>query len=928
MEKIEDKNMGSGRRFFSTKSKENEMISHEHLPTWEFITDCLGNYLYVSHEVNQCLGIQPDKFINQSLFTFSICPSSGEKIYKKFSKYEIPLEDDVIFVSLDNKKISCKLNLTKLLEENNNPPTYFGYIQVINVDSKQDYSNNPPVNQEKLDIGTDQNIVDIENLPIAELTSEFENKSSLQEIWKNPDPTSIQKLVDEFSTEANHIIESIELFKLCFQVLNKIFPLENILISSVNQEKDKIEIPILKNNEDIFYFYEGDEYQSVLRRILKKEPAIEISTYDGSSITSETLLNNHPVSCIESTIQFGNRTYGALLVFSEEKKEFSKKDSEVLHKISTIMGYSLENARIFNEMQNALEAIGTREKYQNLIIQAIRSIAIEEISNISKTFEVLGKITNVQRIFLAKSEGEKTEQKWVISQQWTNNPHLDTSYLNQSLPPDFSKEYIPKFEKTGFLKIDFERLDDPTSKWFEHRKTQSALIFLIFSDYENEALLVLEDVNQHHIWKNEEINFLKIFSEIIGERLYTNQNELHIRRKWMEGERFHHIINTLGKLDFEKNKIVDISFLLNNIENFLTKELYTKSTIIYLDNIDNSIEIDPEVLQVSSLILEVINDGKQKCFVASQSSPNFNTASITTTKIISPIIIKGNIEGVSLFIYDKKLTINDQLGFYHQILTDQIAMLLNNFYLFQKNLQLQRKLDEATKLNEKFISNISHEFRTPLNSIIGFSKVIQTGIDGPVNETQKQDLALIHSSGQSLLKMINDILDYAQIEAGIIQMDKSKVDLETLISQLKKDVEEMIKDKVLEFKINMENNLPDFICDKARIYQVIINMISNAIKNTEIGKITLSIKKKPKTLSSSDLIFLIKDTGRGISQEDQKLLFRSFTQLKENDKSRSASSGLGLVLSKAIIDNHGGKIGLLRSVPGEGSEFYFTLPIK
>ena len=105
-------------------------------------------------------------------------------------------------------------------------------------------------------------------------------------------------------------------------------------------------------------------------------------------------------------------------------------------------------------------------------------------------------------------------------------------------------------------------------------------------------------------------------------------------------------------------------------------------------------------------------------------------------------------------------------------------------------------------------------------------------------------------------------------------------------------------------------------------------MISNAIKNTEFGKITLTIRKKPRTLASYELIFIIKDTGRGIGLEDQKFLFRSFTQLNDNDKSRASSSGLGLVLSKAIIDNHGGRIGLLRSLPGEGSEFYFTLPIN
>ena len=905
------------------------MINYdESLPNWEFITDYQGNYLNISHEVIQCLGILPDKFFNQSLFTFSICPSSGENIYKKFSIKEFPLDEEVIFVSLDNKQIICNLKLTSFVEEYDNQPTYIGLVQVIEVASHQDFPKNQPCEHERFVERTDQTLRNFEELPVAFITPEIENENSLQQNSKNSNTLSIQELIDEFSTEANHILDSIELFKLCFQVLNKIFPKDNILISSVDHTSNKIEIPILKIKEDILYFYEGDEYQPILRHILKREPSINNSMKDESSITLKTLINDHLISFIESSILFRNKILGTLLVYSEGDKDFSIKDIEILYKISTIMGYSLENTRIFIEMQNALEAIETREKYQNQIIQAVRSIAIEEIATISNAFEILGKITNVQRIFLAKSEGDKTNQKWAISQQWTSNPQFDTSHLNQSIPSDFSKEYIPKFRKSGYLKIDFERLDNPSSKWFEHRNTQSALIFLVTSENENDALLVLEDLNQYHIWKNEEINFIKIFTEILTKRLSTNQNELHFQKKWMEAERYHQIINHLGKLDSDKNKISDFSSFLNNIEKFLTNELTTKSTIIYLNNTDKSIDINPEVLQVSNLILEVIEDRKQKCFVTSQSDPNFNTASITTTKIISPIIIKENVEGVLLFIYDQKLPINDQLVYYHQILTDQVALLLNTFTLVQKNLQVQLRLDEASLINEKFISNISHEFRTPLNSIIGFSKVIQTGIDGPVNETQKQDLALIHSSGQSLLKMINDILDYSQIEAGIIQMEKSKVDIETLISSLMKDVEELIKDKVLEFRINIENNLPEFICDRTRIYQVIINLISNAIKNTEFGKITLTIRKKPRTLASSELIFIIKDTGRGIGLEDQKFLFRSFTQLNDNDKSRASSSGLGLVLSKAIIDNHGGRIGLLRSLPGEGSEFYFTLPIN
>jgi len=254
-----------------------------------------------------------------------------------------------------------------------------------------------------------------------------------------------------------------------------------------------------------------------------------------------------------------------------------------------------------------------------------------------------------------------------------------------------------------------------------------------------------------------------------------------------------------------------------------------------------------------------------------------------------------------------------------QLLTDQFATAIDNARSYQLAQDAFLEMRELEKLKSQFLANMSHELRTPLNSIIGFSRVILKGIDGPVTDLQQQDLTAIYNSGQHLLGLINDILDLSKIEAGKMELTFDEVDIEKLIKSVMSTVMGLVKDKPVRLEEEIEAELPPVKADPMRVRQILINLFSNAAKFTDEGTIKVTAKTEENHLRIS-----VKDSGPGISEEDQEKLFQAFSQVDASATRATGGSGLGLSISKELVNMHGGEIGLHSEV-GKGSEFYFTL---
>jgi signal transduction histidine kinase/CheY-like chemotaxis protein len=260
-----------------------------------------------------------------------------------------------------------------------------------------------------------------------------------------------------------------------------------------------------------------------------------------------------------------------------------------------------------------------------------------------------------------------------------------------------------------------------------------------------------------------------------------------------------------------------------------------------------------------------------------------------------------------------------------QILTDQVAVAVDNARSYGLTQKAVDDIREADRLKSQFLANMSHELRTPLNSIIGFSRVILKGIDGPINELQQQDLTAIYNSGQHLLGLINDVLDLSKIEAGKMELAfENDVNLTDIIKGVMSTTIGLVKDKQIELRYNITPELPLLRIDPMKVRQVLLNLMSNAAKFTEEGFITIDVAIKSGPDERPEVVVSVIDTGPGIAPEDQRKLFQPFSQVDGTLTRKTGGSGLGLSICNHLIHMHGGRIGLTSKV-GEGSTFYFTL---
>ena len=261
---------------------------------------------------------------------------------------------------------------------------------------------------------------------------------------------------------------------------------------------------------------------------------------------------------------------------------------------------------------------------------------------------------------------------------------------------------------------------------------------------------------------------------------------------------------------------------------------------------------------------------------------------------------------------------------------NQMARQLSGAYLTleekvsQRTSELQaanQELARANKLKSEFLANVSHELRTPLSAIIGFSQILLDGIDGPVNDEQLQDIAQVNKSGQSLLSLINQILDLSKIEAGKMELSLERVELPALIMAVLDSISPLAQEKGLRIDTRFAPGLPAIEADASRLKQILINLLSNAVKFTDRGHIEITAQPSGRMVRVA-----VKDTGIGISREAQKRIFDEFVQGDGSSTRRHGGTGLGLSIVRKLVEMHGGAITVL-SEPGTGSTFTFTVPV-
>ncbi|HPY92512.1 ATP-binding protein, partial [Methanothrix soehngenii] len=244
----------------------------------------------------------------------------------------------------------------------------------------------------------------------------------------------------------------------------------------------------------------------------------------------------------------------------------------------------------------------------------------------------------------------------------------------------------------------------------------------------------------------------------------------------------------------------------------------------------------------------------------------------------------------------------------------------------EEELQRSKEMAEsATRAKSEFLANMSHEIRTPMNAVIGLTELLMDEKDEKLTSAQRECVEMIRISGDTLLSIINNILDLTKIEANMTELEHRPIDVKGCIESSMDLVSGSVGDKRIKFSYKIEENVPQFIMgDPTRLCQILINLLNNALKFTEQGEIAVSVSNTNLDDGGYEIHFAVKDTGIGIPEDKMSRLFRSFSQVDASTARKYGGTGLGLAISKKLTEMMNGRM-WVESAVGVGSVFHFTI---
>lgn len=376
---------------------------------------------------------------------------------------------------------------------------------------------------------------------------------------------------------------------------------------------------------------------------------------------------------------------------------------------------------------------------------------------------------------------------------------------------------------------------------------------------------------------------------------------------------------TLWSIDITERKQAEKA-LKDNESRFRKLALLLPVGIYQVDRNGNTTYINESLQLMLGLSMVELLNGSWSSFIHPEDKDHVKTSWNAVASDYKPFSMEYRYikpDGSMIYLMEQAQPLFDHLGAYRGYLGTVIDISEQ-----KRNQQLMRQNEVAAnslKFRSDFLASMSHEIRTPLNGIMGLSELL---LDSNLTKDQRSKLQNILSASKDLRSIVNDVLNLSELEAGKVSLNKSAFALSELLETIRVRFKPEAESKNLRLKVVQEIDDLNLTTDRRRVTQVLSNLVRNAVKFTEKGTITISVKPNKR----NQLVFSVTDTGPGIPEKDQPKLFQDFSQLDHTTAQNLEGTGLGLSISKKLVSLLGGEVGLESQV-GKGSRFWFTIPI-
>lgn len=509
----------------------------------------------------------------------------------------------------------------------------------------------------------------------------------------------------------------------------------------------------------------------------------------------------------------------------------------------------------------------------------------------------IGKVTKAERISYFK-RSRKTNlfnqrYRWSYELQGFDTVNKDLQNMSFSDFEDLKKDMTPNM----YIHTTVSKTEDEKIKHFiSQLNIKSVLLIPVYLKKDLHGFFVFDDTTAEREWSSDEISILQLLVKNISSSLERNINESIIEES---EERFRLLANNIPGTVY-----------LSNYDEKYTK-MYLNDEIEKLTGYHKSEFLENKIFFIDLIVPEDIAAVHNENFIALKEKRPFHAVYRIRHKNNSIVWVEE---------FGDRIIKDGEISFMEGIFIDITDKKNNETILKEKELA-----EAANKAKSEFLANMSHEIRTPLNGIIGYTDLLMSS---KLEDFQKQYMKTINQSANILMEVVNDILDFSKIESGKLELNIERHSILNLVNQIKELIYYQANSKNLEINYTINEDVPKYIwVDYIRLKQVLINLLTNAVKFTNNGKIELTISTIKTEKTQTLLRFSVKDTGIGIRKSNQKKIFQAFSQEDSSTTKKFGGTGLGLAISNQLLALMNSTLHI-ESQYNIGSTFYFDVQLK